>query len=593
MTCQPRSHLSRTRRALAALAIGALTATAAMVYSAATATAATLQLTPINHLRGTGSYPKPLGSVGGKALISYSTDASGYELWVSDGTSSGTIKLTEIGAGTADGVRWDAEFVTAGGVGFFTGTDQQLWRTDGTVAGTYSLGLSANGVGSPAQLTAVGSTLVFLAVDGSGDNTLWKSDGSVAGTVRVSNPNENTDVIGEIEAFGANSAIFSLYFVSDLGTSQNELWITDLTSASTSKITSAIPQRQFEAPIYLTALGSKMLFMASPDAEYELWVTDGTAGGTSKLTDVVPADRPTTMNGVAYYRAQDGIQGEELDHELWRSDGSVGGTYRVKDINPGGGSNPTALTAWGDVLLFSANDGTTNDELWRSDGTTGGTYLVKEINTSSSPFIDQIAIVDGVPYFGAYDQTDDEIWTTDGTAAGTVLAYDVNADPLTGTEPSNLLAVGNTLFFAGAPSLYDLELYALKVVPPFECTAVATAKTVTFTATWSISPGTFITNVDIVNTGGTPVASKAGKSTSGAFTKTVRGISNGTGYACKFYSGNRRGDTTTLEATLTINSDGVGTSGSMIAANSRQTAGSSAGTAQRPAHRAFAYGVRL
>jgi ELWxxDGT repeat protein len=53
-------------------------------------------------------------------------------------------------------------------------------------------------------------------------------------------------------------------------------------------------------------------------------------------------------------------------YELWRSNGTALGTVLVKDIWPGGGSSvPFALTNVNGVLYFGADNGVQGDELWR------------------------------------------------------------------------------------------------------------------------------------------------------------------------------------------------------------------------------------
>ena len=56
----------------------------------------------------------------------------------------------------------------------------------------------------------------------------------------------------------------------------------------------------------------------------------------------------------------------------------------VKDISDGsGGSFPYYLTMLGNILYFTAKDGTNEPELWKSDGTSSGTVLVKDNNSGS------------------------------------------------------------------------------------------------------------------------------------------------------------------------------------------------------------------
>ena len=77
-------------------------------------------------------------------------------------------------------------------------------------------------------------------------------------------------------------------------------------------------------------------------------------------------------NGVLYFRADNGVVG----NELWRSDGTADGTYLLKDISPPGATNgnPTRLFAANGFVYFAAtDDNSINVEAWRSDGTPAGT----------------------------------------------------------------------------------------------------------------------------------------------------------------------------------------------------------------------------
>jgi ELWxxDGT repeat protein len=67
-------------------------------------------------------------------------------------------------------------------------------------------------------------------------------------------------------------------------------------------------------------------------------------------------------------------------NELWLSDGTTPGTVMVADINPGAtGSSPANLTAFGNSLFFSADDGTNGLELWIRNGITGSTVMLMAI----------------------------------------------------------------------------------------------------------------------------------------------------------------------------------------------------------------------
>ena len=99
----------------------------------------------------------------------------------------------------------------------------------------------------------------------------------------------------------------------------------------------------------------------------------------------------------------------------------------MEDIRPGSaGSNPDNLTAVGDRVYFSANDGVNGTELWRSNGNAANTQLVKDIRPGNSPYgtpnssnPDDLTAVDGTLFFSANDGvTGVELWKSDGTDPG-------------------------------------------------------------------------------------------------------------------------------------------------------------------------------
>lgn len=171
-------------------------------------------------------------------------------------------------------------------------------------------------------------------------------------------------------------------------------------------------------------------------------------------------DELTAFGDILLFAANDGPNGVEL----WRSSGTPAGTRLVKDIRPGfinnTDSDPDDFAVMGDFALFEANDGTHGAELWRTDGTAAGTLMVKDINegpAGSAP--SSMTAIGGIAYFAADDgESGRELWRSDGTAAGTFLIADLWPGE-TGSAPGEFTELGaEILLTASAPGLGE-ELF--------------------------------------------------------------------------------------------------------------------------------------
>ena len=169
----------------------------------------------------------------------------------------------------------------------------------------------------------------------------------------------------------------------------------------------------------------------------------------------------TAVGNTLYFTADDGINGTEL----WKSDGTADGTVMVKDLNAifddeSGMPGTTQLTAFGNTLYFTSNTGTNGTELWKSDGTSSGTVMVKDINSgsgSSSPY--SLTAVGNTLYFQANNGTSGhELWKSDGTDSGTVMVKDINSGS-GDSSPYSFTAVGNTLYFPAYDGINGRELW--------------------------------------------------------------------------------------------------------------------------------------
>jgi len=322
-----------------------------------------------------GSFSDPpynLTNMNGTLYFWADDGTHGFELWKSDGTETGTVMVKDIYPGPGSGVGgWLAN--VNGTVLFFAndGSGIGLWKSDGTDAGTGQINGLVGASGSPA---VVNGSLFFSAIDPNlyaptHGAELWKSDGTAAGTVLVKDirPGIDNSYIDDLTA--VNGTIF---FAADDGTHGFELWKSDGTETGTMLVRDINPGTAHGTPDSTLFDVNGTLFFNAIDGESgsELWKSDGTEAGTVRIKDINPGAASSvpasvlyhaTVNGLAYFRANDGVHGDEL----WQSDGTAAGTVLTQDINPSGPGFPTFLTNVGGALLFSAFDGVHGIELWR------------------------------------------------------------------------------------------------------------------------------------------------------------------------------------------------------------------------------------
>jgi len=136
------------------------------------------------------SYPLPLGTLNGKLLFQVAIPASqppgSYvtQLWVTDGTASGTSQLATVAANSG------AAPVTNGKQVFFAGEDSlgvEPWVSDGTITGTHILkDINPAGDSNPSWFENFDGIVVFEVTDPTSGEKLWRTDGTAAGTIQVS-----------------------------------------------------------------------------------------------------------------------------------------------------------------------------------------------------------------------------------------------------------------------------------------------------------------------------------------------------------------------------------------------------------------------
>ncbi|MBD2438635.1 ELWxxDGT repeat protein [Nostoc sp. FACHB-110] len=173
-----------------------------------------------------------------------------------------------------------------------------------------------------------------------------------------------------------------------------------------------------------------------------------------EIASGVASSNPTNLTALGntlYFTGNDGVSGIQL----WKSDGTVAGTTRVTNINPGN-FNPNNLTVFGNKLLFSANDGVNGRELWVYNGTTA--TPVSNINPgSANSDPDNFTVLNNKVFFSANNGTNgNELWVYDGTTVS--LVKDINSGSAN-SNPSNFIAFNNQLYFTANDGANGVELW--------------------------------------------------------------------------------------------------------------------------------------
>ncbi len=391
----------------------------------------------------------------------------------SDGTAAGTLPI-------ASGALWSPYFLELPRHLFPLGDNLVYWSPGGIEAsnaslpGTDPLRLDEHPAGRSIQgeaLFSFGGRAFWLTLsEGGAYVELRGTDGTTAGTAVVERL-----FLAPISLFGAVTYVPDFFVVRTqrylaffFPFEGNEIWTTDGTAAGTRKALVLGEADDEAAPRWLHAgvpYGDGMLFTswgAQPGIQF--WRTDGTEGGATpidRLTATSLPQRLTPVGGLVFFTAA-GPGGMEL----WVTDGSLFGAHRVRDILPGpGGSFPRDLTAVGNRLFFTADDGTSGREVWSSDGTTAGTVRVADLAPGpAGSFPQRLAAVslDGAPPLLAFAANDGvhglEPWIAGADGTGVRLLADA-APGRTSSSPAEFLAVGSRLFFAATTRSAGRELW--------------------------------------------------------------------------------------------------------------------------------------
>lgn len=321
----------------------------------------------ININAGTGekiNWPREFISFNNLMFFKSSTAGFGDEIWVSDGSSENTRLLKDINPGSENAITttFTASSVQFNNLLYFVADDGQtggeLWKTDGTTEGTIRVTDSINA--DIPQLTVVGDKIFFLVIIQDPLYNLdtmqvWKSDGTKIGTSPVTGKilllNQPT-----YQGKCNNTFIFTKDAFDPHGL---RVWRSDGTDAGTYPLTAELSGNG--AGFFHGNRSSDILSQYIEFNNYLYFVTglgimktDGTIANTQLVYGGTGAGMKQAsvieLNNKLYFSFYE----ENYDHvSVYESDGTNLGTKKIYDQSASKYIVPSRLEKYNTSLLFT------------------------------------------------------------------------------------------------------------------------------------------------------------------------------------------------------------------------------------------------
>ncbi len=378
--------------------------------------AGTIQITDSTHtIKSALLSHQQVITIGDSIYLALDDEIHGVELWLIDKKTWECRLLKDIRPGISDGgFRYPISF--QGKVYFVAddGSGSELWTSDGSEEGTKivkDIGLSKNsGVG---HLFNAEDYILFTAYDTIHGQELWRSDGTESGTYLLKDINSGLSSSIHVPEFTLNRKN-EVFFHANDGIHGKELWKTDGTADSTVMVADIVVGSNSSLAYYLTEVDGDIYFTAR-DAWHSKWLykTDGTSSGTvpiKLINSIYVNGLFVVVDSLLYF------DGRTTDnhHHLWRSDGSKEGTFPLIDYM-GQLGYKGQLRMKGDYLYFVNYSDSLGLELWRSNGYLKGTHAITDVfeGVSGSDISSFILMDDYILLAASDGNANRELWRYD------------------------------------------------------------------------------------------------------------------------------------------------------------------------------------
>jgi ELWxxDGT repeat protein len=309
--------------------------------------------------------PMNLTSFRGRLYFEAWNETFGGGLWASDGTPAGTVLVSGFGLpptsnpGSPQGASVPSQFLSHRGLLYmsvkWSGGGAELWVSDGTTSGTVLVkDIYPGGVGSSIRaLTEFGNDVYFGADDGVHGLELWKTDGTNSGTIMVRDLRPGPESSGVQSLLGASPRI---YFFADDGVHGLEPWVADGTAEGTHMVADLNSGPAGSTTASRAVFGELMYFsLYFHSTGNQVWVTDGTEPGTRIARPWPSGSASSDPNWITVKddAALFVTQGELSKAGLWRTDGTNAGTVLLREFDRLFTDAPGRLVNNGASTLFS------------------------------------------------------------------------------------------------------------------------------------------------------------------------------------------------------------------------------------------------
>ncbi|MBW7913754.1 MAG: T9SS type A sorting domain-containing protein [Taibaiella sp.] len=442
-----------------------------------------------------GSKPIVLGvNSKGLVFIVANDGTHGNELWVSDGTTQGTQMLKDINPGAKDGIHNTINNAIHKQISimyqdklYFFANDgvhgNELWISDGTTTGTYMIKDIYPGLGWAdnwhADLVGYNNKVYFRADDSVHGYELWRTDGTDKGTQMVIDLSDTVNSYPHY-MYVANGKIYFAAHTHPLF--KHTTWYyTDGTANGTkavsrheSRFISPLgPLTQYKGDLYFTGDhyispatggGSSDVCRITNDTAYLFGILDSVSGGSSG------PELFTTGFDKLFFRAMNRM-------ELWATDGTLSGTKRIhKSLGV-----VTPITEVNGRFIFSAPipnvyampfwsiDSTLINAMELKDNDSGRQYYghsldifydlatYRRYNNYTTTHNNQLY------FYGAFSNIEAHLWTTNGSDTGTMMMARANKS---GSDSVIMITVIDSMVWVTCTDgSTGTELYLSKLTP--------------------------------------------------------------------------------------------------------------------------------